>query len=81
MQRAGYLICINPHLGVLSDQVRTAPHNTDSKNLLEHHLSQCQELPGTDKNIMEAPNRPLQTDLLGQGPHWPCNLTPECKSS
>jgi hypothetical protein len=67
-QRVGFLVCINPHLGRLSDQVSTTPQSTDSKNLLEHRLSQCQELLGTDKNTMEAPNRPLQTELLGQGP-------------
>jgi hypothetical protein len=68
VQRAGYPICINPHLGRFSDQVRTTPHSTDSKNLLEHHLSQSRELPGTNENTMEASNQPLGTDLLSQGP-------------
>jgi hypothetical protein len=56
-QREGYLIYNNPHLGRLSNQLRTALHDTDSKNLLEHCLSRCQELPGTNKNTMEAPNQ------------------------
>jgi hypothetical protein len=55
-QKAGYPICINPHLERLSDQVRTSPHVTDSKNLLKHHLSHRRELPRTDENTMEAPN-------------------------
>jgi hypothetical protein len=67
-QQAGYPVCLNPHLGRLSDQVRTTPHSIDSKTLLEHHLSQHQELPGTYENTMETPNQPLQIDLLSQGP-------------
>jgi hypothetical protein len=55
-------------MGRLSDQVRLAPHSIDSKNLLEHHPPQCQELHRTNENTMEGPNRPLRTDLLGQGP-------------
>jgi hypothetical protein len=35
VQRAGYSIYLGPHLGRLSDKVRPAPHNTDSKNLLK----------------------------------------------
>jgi hypothetical protein len=54
-QRVGYLICINPHLGRHGEQVRTTPHRTDSKNILEHHLSQRQEPSGTDKNAIKAP--------------------------
>jgi hypothetical protein len=68
VQKAGYLIYINSHLERLSDQVRTTPHSTDSKNLFEHRLPQRRELPGTNENTIEATNRPLQTDLLGQGP-------------
>jgi hypothetical protein len=67
-QRVGYPIYINPHLGKLSDQIRVAPHSTDSKNLVEHHPPQCQELPRTNENTMEPPNRPPWTDLLDHGP-------------
>jgi hypothetical protein len=53
---AGYPVSINAHLGRLSDQVRTTLHTTDSKNLLEHRLSQRRELPVTDEITMEASN-------------------------
>jgi hypothetical protein len=63
MQMAGCPVCINPHLGRLSDQVRTTSHSIDSKNLLEQRLSQRRDLPGTNENTMEVSNRPLQTNL------------------
>jgi hypothetical protein len=69
----------DPHLERLSDQVKSAPHNTDSKNLLEHHPPQRQELPGTDGNTVEAPNRPLRTNLLGQDPTSHINLLIDIK--
>jgi hypothetical protein len=65
---AGYPVYIDSLLRSLSEQVRPAAHNTVSKKLLEHRPSQCQELPETDENTMKVPNRPLRTDLLGQGP-------------
>jgi hypothetical protein len=71
VQKAGYPDCINPHLGRLSDQLRTTPHSTDSKNLREHCLCQCQELSGTLRNKQEGQgslNRPQRTDLLCRGP-------------
>jgi hypothetical protein len=53
----------------LSSQVKPAPHSTNSRNLLECHPPQRQELPGTDENTIEAPNRPQRTDHLKSGPH------------
>jgi hypothetical protein len=52
----------------MESSVRLFRYRSKIKNLLEHHLSQCQELTGTDENIMEGPNPTLRTDLLGQGP-------------
>jgi hypothetical protein len=57
-----------PHQPPFGKAYRPSKDSTDSKNLLKHRLTQRRELPETDKNIMEAPNRPLRTNILGQGP-------------
>jgi hypothetical protein len=79
VQRAGCPICINPHSGRLSDQVRIAPHNTYSKNLLEHHLSQRQEDSGTDGNAMEAPTDLYKLTISCLGPIGHVNVLRDVK--
>jgi hypothetical protein len=73
-QRVRYHVCINPHLGWLGDQVRTAPHRTDSKNLLEHCPSQRQELSRIGGNALEAPTDLYKLTISMLGPTGHVNL-------
>jgi hypothetical protein len=67
-------VCINPHSGRLSDQVRTTPHSTDSKNLLEHHLSQRREDSGTGRSAKEALTDLYEPTISSLGPTGLVNL-------
>jgi hypothetical protein len=78
-QRVGYPIHINPHLGKLSDQVRTAPHNTDSKNLLEHCPPQRQKHLRTNEKAMEAPTDLNKSTISSLGPTSHVNLLLDVK--
>jgi hypothetical protein len=74
MQEAGWPIHTEPHVGRLSGQAKPAPHNTNSKNLLEHRPPQWQEHPGTNENAMEAPTDLYEPTFSSLGPTGHVNL-------
>jgi hypothetical protein len=52
----------------LSSQVKLAPHNTNSKNLLECRPPQCQEHSGAKKNSLEALSNLYELTFSSLGP-------------
>jgi hypothetical protein len=55
------------------------PHNTDSKNLLEHPPPRWQEHPGTNDNAMEAPTDLYELTFSSLGPTGHVNLLQNIK--
>jgi hypothetical protein len=67
-QRVGCLVYINLHMGRLSDKVRTPPHSTDSKNLLEHPPPRRQEHFETSEKVMEDSTDPNELTYSVRAP-------------